>query len=387
MAIENQIEETKLSQEKNLDEVIQEYNLNLTPEEVSEKIALIKEIHNYQSNEAAEEYLKQSIIKCKDLDQEISKHKNVVKNNYSVRNLQTLESLVKKEKQSFNALMKPFIGEKELVPEKNAAETLRLIWYRFMGMGKRYNMLYNELEKRTKVNYFVSTKKELESKKQEVERLAGLHEQKYNENRKNFKYYYKKLKDISNTLEERIKTKKRLEFERDELEKSLDSQESDNVYEEIEDHYYRIDEDIENIEEECINLYEISNNDSITIVEKKREIYLNKEFKKFYKDINRKYARYVDTISKLVEKIKKGMSYEKAYEVAKAFHQNEGIFGDYENIRKGMLENTEITIDLKTTSIPESIPNVSMEKKKNETLYMESSPDKINVFLKKIRKI
>ena len=61
MAIENEKQKMKLDQEKSLEEVIQEKGFNYTPEEVSEKINLIKEMKHYKSSEAAEEYLKQSI--------------------------------------------------------------------------------------------------------------------------------------------------------------------------------------------------------------------------------------------------------------------------------------------------------------------------------------
>ena len=379
--------EIKLNQEKSLEEVMQEKNLNLTPEGVSEKVTLIKEIYGYKSNEAAEEHLKQSILKGKDIDNEISKNKDIVKNNYDINNLTNLESLMKKEKESFNTLMNPFIGKNGLIPEKNLIESLRLGWYRFMSMGKKYERLYNQLEKRTKVDYFLSKKEYLESKKQEVQNLAGLYERKEKENRDDFKYYFKKIREISETLEERVKTKKRLEYERDELEKTLESQESDKLYEEIEDHYYQISEDVENIEEESINLYEISNDDSITLVEKKRESHVNKELKKFYKSIDRKYGRYIKVTNDLIEKINSGMSYEKAYDIAKAFYKSEGTFDDYMKLKKEMIENTDLTIDLRTSNIKEPFININNEKKKKESLYLDNASEKLNNFLKKVRKL
>jgi len=386
MAIENE-KEIKLNQEKSLEEVIQEKNLNLTPEGISEKVSLIKEIYGYKSNEAAEEHLKQSILKGKDIDNEISKNKGIVKNNYDINNLTNLESLMKKEKESFNTLMNPFIGKNGLIPEKNLIESLRLGWYKFMSMGKKYGRLYNQLEKRTKVDYFLSKKEYLESKKQEVQNLAGLYERKENENRDDFKYYFKKIREISETLEERVKTKKRLEYERDELEKTLESQESDKLYEEIEDHYYQISEDVENIEEESINLYEISNDDSITLVEKKKESHVNKELKKFYKSIDRKYGRYIKVTNDLIEKINSGMSYEKAYDIAKSFYKSEGTFDDYMKIKKEMIENTDLTIDLRTSNIKEPFININNEKKKKESLYLDNASEKLNNFLKKVRKL
>jgi hypothetical protein len=289
--------------------------------------------------------LKQLIIQGKDITEYLEDSKLELQTNYNQEALSNLKSMAEVEKNYYDVIISPFVDKTKITQATDIKDKIKLGVYDFLGLNKAKENLNRKIKEKNIVYSFEKTKNGLERQLEQSNKRKAFYELEIRQEKRKLTKYLGLINSIYANIEFSNKAIKKLEHKKSDLEKKKDysAKDTDKIIE-LSDAIIEVQSDLDKIQDSAIENLDDADQLKRKIIDTKMQIQENEKLFYFYKDMKSSYSRRFDTISDISLKLDKGFSFEKAYEQAKRFVQEDEAFTKFDILKKEQYKkhNTEL---------------------------------------------
>jgi len=360
------VEQFELSSEKSLEELLLENDYKFEPKEIDNLVNNVAYIKEFNSASSAKEYIKYLLSNGKDINKFLKDNQSDLQNNYHKKILDTLKKRMVEEQESYSEIIAPFVDEKNIEKNFSLFENLTLEFYKFLGDVNKFEKKYTSIKEKNLLLSFQRSKDGLKGQLTKSDRLKTNYSEKTNYIKSKVSNLITSLNKIGSDVEFTKSALSKLESEKLELEKEVNSN-SDNyeLLSKIKTDYTNLKNDIKILEENALKSLDDSDQIKLKLIDYKINLQESEQLELFYSDMFQTYKRRIENISDLMIKIDEGMSFTTAYDQAKLFIEKDAPFIKFDEIRKEQyVKNNSEILRLKLPYLKQEFPKMNLRQKR-----------------------